>query len=78
MKAKIYYGEQMVEWSGRWNLLPPLIKFPMVFHYAYGGIRDDISQQVFVFRSYEENRPRQVNVAIPLYVCLVVEEHEEN
>lgn len=70
--TRSFSSKYQAEWSGEWNLLPPLVAFPMTFQYA--RCRDDERFQLLTF--IEESGRRKTTFRIPLNVCMVVNEHE--
>jgi hypothetical protein len=75
-KSCIYNGEHLVEWIGKWNLLPPLVPFPMTFRYVSCQTFEQ-GDQHFTFANEDGSRKREVTIKIPLNTCLVFDEREE-
>jgi hypothetical protein len=73
-KSCIYNGKYLAEWRGKWNLLPPLVPFPMTFRYVSCQTFEQ-GDQHFTFSNEVHNR--EVTIKIPLNTCLVFDECEE-
>jgi len=73
-KSCIYNGEHLTEWRGKWNLLPPLVAFPMTFNYVSCQTFEQGDQRL-VFAAETGNRWLQIK--IPLNTCMVFDEREE-